>query len=62
MDIYEKISVAGADEIGDILDSVLFRYRELYPNWELSVVSIDKTIDKKEQLNEIIKLLANMKE
>ena len=62
MDIYEKISAAGREEIAAILDHVLFCYKQLYPQWEVSVVSIDKREDRNEQLNSIIAMLENMKE
>lgn len=62
MDIYEMINETGKEEIADVLDSVLFRYKQLFPDWEISVVSIDKTGDKNEQLNNMIHLIQNMKE
>lgn len=60
MDIYEMINETGKEEIADVLDSVLFRYKQLFPDWEISVVSIDKTGDKNEQLNNMIHLIQNM--
>ena len=62
MDIHERIYAAGEEEIGEILDSALFRYRQLYPDWEISVISIEKSVDKNRQLDETIRLLENMKE
>ena len=62
MDIYEAINAAKKEEIADILDYVLFRYKQLHPQWELSVISIEKTVDKNEQLDKMIEILQNMKE
>ena len=62
MDVYEAIDAAEKEEIADILDYVLFRYKQLHPRWELSVISIEKAVDKNEQLDKMIELLQNMKE
>ena len=62
IDIYEAISAVGTDEIADILDHVLFCYTQLYPDWSVSVISIDKKGDKNQQLNDMIRLLEGMKE
>ena len=62
MDIFEIINNAKADEISDILDAVLHRYKQLYPNWEISVLSLEKSVDKNMQLDETIKLLEKLKE
>ena len=49
-------------EIGDMLQAVLERYRELYPNWDISTISLEKAVDKTEQLNRIIALMEKLKE
>ena len=61
-EVLEYIMEADGKEIPQILDEVLFRYKVLYPDWSLSVVSIEKKGDKKEQLDQMIALLENMKE
>ena len=62
MDIFEIINNAKADEISEILDAVLRRYKQLYPDWEISVLSLEKSVDKNMQLDETIKLLEKLKE
>ena len=62
MDIYEAINAAKKEEIADILDYVLFRYKELYPQWKLSLISIERAVDKNKQLDKMIEILQNMKE
>ena len=61
-DVLDYIAGASNMEIPQILDEVLFRYKVLYPDWSLSVVSIEKKGDKKEQLDQMIALLEKMKE
>lgn len=62
MDVYEMISEIGKDQIADLLDCVLLRCKKLYPNWDISVITLDKTADKNEQLDKMIDLIQNMKE
>jgi len=61
-DVLDYIAGASNMEIPQILDEVLFRYKVLYPDWNLSVVSIEKKGDKNEQLDQMIALLEKMKE
>ena len=58
----EKIKKAKPEELNDILLAVLERYREVFPDWEIITVSLEKAVDKNEQLDRTIKLLENMKE
>ena len=60
--IYEAISNANAEEIRDILEHVLFCYGELFPQWSVSVLSVDKKEDKIKQIDETIALLNTLKE
>ena len=50
------------EEINDVLLAVLDRYRELFPDWEIITISLEKAVDKKEQLDRIISMLETMKE
>ena len=59
--LMEKIAQLEAGQIGEVLDSVLKRYGELFPNWEISTISLDKTRDRNEQLSRVIALLESMK-
>ena len=59
--LMEKIAHLEAGQIGEVLDSVLERYGELFPNWEISTISLDKTRDRNEQLSRVIALLESMK-
>ena len=58
----DQIKKAKPEELNDILLAVMARYREVYPDWELITVSLEKAVDKMEQLDRIIQLLEHMKE
>ena len=48
-------------QISDVLDAVLDRYSVLYPDWEVSTLSIPKYLDRNQQIDRAIELLTNMK-
>ena len=58
----QKIYEAAPNEIEQILHATLERYRELYPQRDISTLSLEKAGDKNEQLDRVIDLLRNMKE
>ena len=58
----DQIKKAKPEELNDILLAVLARYREVFPDWEVMTVSLEKSVDKNEQLDRMIGLLETMKE
>ena len=58
----DQIKKAKPEELNDILLTVLARYQEVFPDWEVMTVSLEKSVDKNEQLDRMIGLLENMKE
>ena len=60
-DFIDKINKTDASEIESILKVVLLRYSELYPDWEISTISVSKCEDRNEQLDRMITLLEKMK-
>lgn len=58
----DMINNAKPEELEEILQAVLVRYRELYPGWEIVAISLEKAGDKNEQLDRIIGMLEIMKE
>ena len=62
MELLDKIKRLEPEEIQDILDALLVRYRELYPDWDVNIVSLKKRKTKNDQLDEMIALLESMKE
>ena len=59
MEIFDLIDRLTEREIGEVVDAVLRRYSDLFPDWEIATVSINKKEDREEQLNNIIRLLEN---
>lgn len=62
MDIIESIYRVSKEEIQDVLQAVMARYRELYPDWDISILSLEKAENKNDQLDKAIALLDHMKE
>ena len=55
--------IAKADEamLQRLLKAVLQRYAVLFPDWELSVISLQKGSDQNAQLDRMIAMLQDMK-
>ena len=62
MDLLERIKTAESEEINDLVTAVLARYRALFPDWDISIVSIEKNGDRNEQLDSIITLIEKLKD
>lgn len=60
-DVIEKIFQADACDIDLLLDAVLQRYAALFPEWEMTTVSIEKSNDKNAQIDRMIRMLENLK-
>lgn len=54
----ERVS---SEEIGEVLKALLARYDELFPDWEINVISIRKSGDRAEQIDRVITSLEHMK-
>lgn len=59
--LLEQIADIGENEIGDLLTAVLKRYGELFPEWEISTLSLYKDEERDEQIDRIIEMLEKMK-
>ena len=59
--LYEMIGKAGPEEIGRLLNAVLDRYREVYPGWDIGIISFEKDKDREEQLNRMISFLERLR-
>ena len=60
-DFATYIAQADSSIISDLLEAVLSRYKELNSEWEISILSLEKSTDKNEQINRTIALLQNLK-
>ena len=60
-ELTEQITYADEQEIEQLLKAVLQRYAVLFPDYEISTVSLQKSSDRNEQLDRIIAALQKMK-
>jgi len=60
--VISRIRKANGEELDTIRKEVLARYAVLYPNWEVSTVSIDRCEDRNEQIDRMIRILEKCKE
>ena len=58
----QEISQARDFEIEEMMTALLKRYRELYPDWEVSVISLEKKDDRNRQIDEVIQFLEKLKD
>ena len=60
-DLMKAIKKVNEHEIEEVLQAVLNRYSELFPDWEVSTFSLQKSRDRNEQLDKNITMLQKMK-
>ncbi len=61
-DILPMILAADAESMDAILKAVIDRYLQIYPDWEISVITVEKTQNRNEQLDRMIAILNKMKQ
>ena len=62
VDLCEEIAKANEFEIAELVQAAIKRYNELFPDWEIGTVSIQKSDDKSKQLDQMITMLQQLKE
>ena len=60
-DLVEEIAKADGIEIEKLLTAVLQRYAVLFPDWEVSTITLQKSADRNEQFDRVIAMLQKMK-
>ena len=60
-DLVKEIAQADEIEVEALLKAVLQRYAVLFPDWEVSTISLQKSSDRNEQLDQMIAVLQKMK-
>lgn len=60
-DLVEEIAKADGIEIEKLLTAVLQRYAVLFPDWEVSTITLQKSTDRNEQFDRVIAMLQKMK-
>ena len=61
-EILKRIARADQSEARELLEAVLRRYAELYPDWDVGTISVQKSEDRKKQLDDTIRVLESMKD
>lgn len=59
MNLINEINNTDRSNINDVLNAAINRYRQLYPDWEISLISIEKESDRDSEIEKMIELLNN---
>ena len=59
MNLINEINNTDRSNINDVLNAAINRYRQLYPDWEISLISIEKESDRDYEIEKMIELLNN---
>ena len=60
-DLEEEIARADSTQIENLLKAILDRYAVLFPDWEISAVSLPKSPQRDVQIDQMIAVLQGMK-
>lgn len=60
-DLEEEIARADSTQIENLLKAILDRYAVLFPEWEISAVSLPKSPQRDVQIDRMIAVLQGMK-
>ena len=61
LNLVEGIARSDKAQIEKLLKAVLQRYAQLFPDYEVSTISLKKGTDRNQQIDQIIALLQQMK-
>lgn len=53
--VFERISVAESFELADIVEVLLERYKEVFPNWDVQFLALPK--EKEQQIDYLQKII-----
>ena len=59
--IFDQIKEIPDYEINDVVNAVVNRYGELFPDWVIGTFSIEKKRDRNEQIDRMIDFLEKLK-
>ncbi len=60
--VKRKIALSTAEEARELLDAILSRYSQLYPDWDIGTISVQKSRNRNQQLDETIRILQSLKD
>ncbi len=58
----DLIRSAKPEDLDALLKAVLARYEEAFPDWEVSVITVEKQMDRNAQIDGVIAVLNDMKD
>lgn len=58
----EMVFAADGEQLHRMLEDVLERYAELYPQWEVHMVSLERSCSRAEQIDRMIELLRALRD
>ena len=61
-DLEKQIANANAYDLDVIMHALMRRHKTLYPDWELTIVSLPKTPQRNEMIDQSINLLQQLKD
>ena len=61
MDLEELIAQVEPSRIAGVLEAVIDRYAQLFPEWQICTVSLRKGNDRDEQLDSMISMLESLR-
>ena len=59
MNLINEINNTDRSNINDVLNAAINRYRQLYPDWEISLISIEKESDRDSEIELMFEFLNN---
>ena len=59
--LIQQIASADAEQIEHIISAALERYRDLFPDWEIMLFSLERKGSREEQIDQFIRLLQKLK-
>ena len=62
MDLLDEIKKIKKEDIQDVVQAVLAQYKAFYPEWDISLLSLEKKGDRNEQIDRVIALMEKLKD
>lgn len=59
--ILDIVCKANGEQAAILLEAILDRYNQLYPDWEIETIAIQKSQDRIEQIDKTIAFLERLK-
>ena len=60
--LFDEIAESDREQISELLEAVLQRHTQVYPEWEIMTVTLNKRKDRKEQIRDMIEVLLKLAE